>query len=227
MQLCLEHSILMIPKVPVHHSWGWDTAPCSTSSHHFPWTLNIPHLLLKTKLAQNGVRKIPTSCCILGLGRSLGNSCCGTRQNLFRRSLLPWEPSLASCRGDPTCPLGPALPRAQRLLCSWLPGRALAKPGPCRGSRERGADAEPAAVQDPQPHPAGTGDAVERSQEDFSLESPITASCLWAPSPQHATYSMKYERTEILTGTLLCYFSSQMEFMNCEIDFHFQECLNM
>lgn len=110
MQLCLEHRILMIPKVPVHHFWGWDTAPCSTSSH-FPWTLNIPNWLSEMKLAQNKVRRTPTSCCISGLGRSFCDSCCGSRQNLFRCSLLPWEPSPALCHRDTTCPSALSYPR--------------------------------------------------------------------------------------------------------------------
>lgn len=132
--------------------------------------------------------------------------------------------SIPAPRGTEAAPVLPAWQGTGQAWPTLLQGLPE-PPGTQRRCRTRGC-AGP-AMQNTQPHPAGTGDSVERSQEDFSLESPITASCLWAPSPQHTTYSMKYECTEILTGTLLCYSSSQMEFMNCEIDFHFQECLNM
>lgn len=39
-----EFSIFMIPKVPVHLSWGQDTAPRPTSYRSFPWTFDITQL---------------------------------------------------------------------------------------------------------------------------------------------------------------------------------------
>lgn len=218
--------------------WGWDTAPCSTSSHHSPWTLNVPHWLSEMTLAQNRGRG-PQRAAAFWVLEILGNSCCGSRQTSAGVPCSP-EPSPAWSRGATTHPWGTALPRAalpraelllpraQRLLWACPAGHwpSVALQGPW------GAAGDAAPVPNPRPCRAHSPSCWhwgprERSQEDFSLESPITASCLWAPSPQHTTYSMKYECTEILTGTLLCYSSSQMEFMNCEIDFHFQECLNM
>lgn len=124
----------------------------STELHQLPpSSLDIEHstLIIRDETGTKQGQRIPTSCSVLGFGKSLGNSCCVSRQNLCRRSLLPWEPSLALCRGATTCPWGTALPRAafllpraQRLLWSpclaghW-PGVAPAgdtapMPDPCR-----------------------------------------------------------------------------------------------
>lgn len=143
--------------------WGRDTAPCSTSSHHSPWTLNVPHWSSEMTLAQNRGRG-PQRAAAFWVLEILGNSCCGSRQTSAgvpcspgaQASLEPrcHHASLGHCpaQGSPAKGRAPAPSGTEAAL--GLPSRALAQCGPAGalGSRRgRGTGAKPAALQSSQP----------------------------------------------------------------------------
>lgn len=71
----------------------------STELQQLPsFSLDIEHstLIIRNGSGTKQGQRIPMSCSVLGLGKCLGNSCCGSRQNLCRCSLLPEEPSHVS-----------------------------------------------------------------------------------------------------------------------------------
>lgn len=158
--------------------WGWDTAPCSTSSHHSPWTLNVPHWLSEMTLAQNRGRG-PQRAAAFWVLEILGNSCCGSRQTSAGvpaprsparpgAAVPPRTPGALPCPGQPcqgqsSCSLG-------HRGCSGPAQQGTGPVWPCRGpgeppgTRHRCQTRGPAELTAP---PAGTGDPGKEAKKTF------------------------------------------------------------
>lgn len=127
----------------------------STVLHQLPpFSLDIEHstLVIRNETGTKQGQRIPTSCCILGFGKSLGNSRCGSRQNLFRCSLLPGaqpclvlrchhvSPGHCPAQGSVPAPTGTACPAGH-----WPSVAPAGLPGPRHRWQTRGR-AEPSPI---------------------------------------------------------------------------------